>query len=244
MSSSSSLQSIDFKSLTIQYFIPLCLVSVAIIPVFRDMMVKSFLQKEEKVPKITIYEGIKSGCRAAPTVGLIVGTQMFIQEILEKKLDGGETNKNSFTLLLASSVIVGGISAPILAVFNGQTMGVSVKDSIRKFSLKQACTITLQETAFVAGLSAGNQCTTLLNRFYGEKKANEYLAAFIAGATGSLVGHPANTALTRWQSGLQVDSSHAMKGSLRKARAVGLFSVLYKMGKEAFNTSLKEKEIS
>jgi hypothetical protein len=47
-----------------------------------------------------------------------------------------------------------------------------------------------------------------LKRKFGDHKAIDYGAAFLAGGLGSLAGHPANTALTRWQSGLKMDGVH------------------------------------
>lgn len=209
--------------------------SIAIVPVFRDLIAKSSLQKGEKVLPITIKEGMRQGLKAAPTVGAIVGSQMLIQNVVEKALLGKSKTK-SLSTTFESSAIVGAISAPVLAVFNGQTMGWSVLESLKKFSGKQALAITIQETAFVAGISASDQLSKKMKNKFGDNKAVEYGSTFLSGAAGSLVGHPANTALTRWQSKMRVDSSgQLMWGSIRKARAIGLFAVLLKFGKECLS---------
>lgn len=218
------------------YAVPPIAASFAIIPVFRDMIAKSAQQKGKPVPSLTFMDGVKEGVKAAPAVGAIVGTQMVFQSIIEKAL-AGESNPGGLFTTLASSAIVGIASAPVQAVFNGYTMGWTVRKSLRRFSAWQGLAIAAQETAFVAGLSAADRLAAAMRKRFGDSKAVDYAAAFVAGASGSLAGHPANTALTRWQSGLAVESvQQLMWGSLRKARAVGSFSVAYKHGKELLNS--------
>ncbi len=225
-------------SMTAPYVIPPVAASVAIIFAFKDMVAKSALQKGLPLPTMTILESFKQGLKAAPTVGVIVGTQMILQGIIAKSLTGETKDENLFTTL-ASSAIIGISSAPILAVFNGQTMGLSVKKTLQNFTVKQGMAISTQETAFVAGLSLADKLAEVMRRKFGNNKAIDYMAAYIAGVIGSLVGHPANTALTRWQSGMQVESlQQSMWGAARKARAVGTFSVVYKLGKETLNSTV------
>jgi hypothetical protein len=225
---------------TAPYVIPPLAASIAIVPVFRDMIAKSAQQKGQPIPPMTFIEGMKEGVKAAPTVGAIVGTQMVIQSVVEKALIG-ESNTKNLSSTLASSAIVGTASAPVLAIFNGQTMGWTVKESLSKFSVKQGLAIAVQETAFVGGLSVADELAKAMRHKLGNNKAVDYTAAFIAGAAGSLAGHPANTLLTRWQSGLPITSiKQLMWGSVRKARAVGCFSVGYKLAKEALNSTVSK----
>lgn len=215
--------------------------SAAIIPAFRDMIAKSAQQKGEPVSYMTLRDGLRAGVRAAPTVGAIVGTQMVLQKRVEKMVSQhfeGDGVRAAF----ASSAVVGTASAPVLAVFNGQTMGWTVRESLRRFSARQGLAIAAQETAFVGGLSAADLVAAGMRRWLGNNRAVDYAAAYLAGAAGSVAGHPANTALTRWQSGLSVDSAQQlMWGSLRKARAVGAFSVVFKLGKEVLIPSSDSK---
>lgn len=223
------------------YLVPPIAAGGAIVLPFRDFIAKSALQKGQPVPKMTVQKGLKAGLGAAPTIGVIVGAQMVAQNIVEKFL-AGDSKEESMSLKLASSAIVGTVSAPILAVFNGRTMGWKTMESLRKFSAKQALAIALQETAFVGGLSAADQLAALMKEKLGDNKAVEYTAAFTAGALGSLAGHPGNTALTRWQSGMTITPRQWMWGSLRKARAVGVFAVIYKLGKETLNSTVKKSD--
>lgn len=211
--------------------------AVAVIPVFRDLMVKSFQQKGEKVPYLNYCACLKAGLKAAPTVGTIVGTQMILQKLVEKTLM--EETKGGLLTNFESAAVVGTLSAPILAAFNGQIMGWSIQESFRRFSLKQGMAISIQETAFVAGLTAADKLALHMKNHLGDKKVVDYLAAFAAGAAGSLAGHPANTALTRWQSGMPINHlGQLMWGSFRKTYAIGCFSVLYKLGKETLNSAV------
>jgi hypothetical protein len=105
---------------------------------------------------------------------------------------------------------------------------------MRGFSKKQGAVIAIQETAFVAGMSVSERVAQRIKAKVGESKLVDYGSAFTAGALGSLAGHPANTALTRWQGGLSVSPHQLMWGSLRKARAVGAFAVIYQWAKGVF----------
>lgn len=222
------------------YVIPPVAAAVAIILPFRDMIAKSALQKGQTIPHMTLIGGMNEGLKAAPTVGAIVGTQMIVQSVVEKRLMG-ESKIPTLSSTLISSAIVGIASAPILAIFNGQTMGWTMQQSLRKFSLQQGAAIAVQETAFVGGLSAADQLEKAMRNRLGSSPAVDYTAAFIAGAAGSLAGHPANTLLTRWQSGLPIESAQQlMWGSLRKARAVGGFAVGYKLIKETMNSTVSK----
>lgn len=215
--------------------VPPCAAAAAIVPVFRDMVAKSAQQKGESVPNTTILKGFKNGLKAAPTIGCIVGGQMVLQNILEKALIKKD-KRESLPSILASSAIVGILSAPALAIFNGQTMGLSMRVTLQKFSARQGLAIALRETAFVGGISAANPLAVAMKQTLGESKVVDYTAAFATGALGSLAGHPADTALTRLQNGLPLESfRQLMWGVTRRAQAVGFFSVGYKCGKEILN---------
>lgn len=220
----------------VPYAAPPLSASLAITVTFKDMIAKSALQKGQPVPFMTFLESLRLGAKAAPTVGVIVGSQIALQGFLEKALLR-ESKSANLTTTLMSSAIVGMASAPILAVFNGQTMGLTLRESLKKFTLKQSLAISFQETSFVAGLSVADKLASSMKQRFGNSKAVDYSAAFVAGAMGSLAGHPANTALTRWQNGMPLTSfQQSMWGAARKARAVGCFSLVYKAGNEFLNS--------
>lgn len=218
------------------YCVPPAAAAAAIVPVFRDMALKSAQQRGHPVPYMTFLKGVKEGLKASPTVGIIVGTQMVAQNglvtLLAKAFTDRKTSGNNLSLELMSSGLVGLVSAPALAIFNGQTMGWSVRESLHRFSVMQGLAIAMQEAAFVGGVSASDYLAVSMKKRFGNNKIVDYAAAFFAGAAGSLAGHPANTALTRWQSGMTIKGHQLMLGSLRRTWAVACFSVLYKFWKE------------
>lgn len=60
-----------------------------------------------------------------------------------------------------------------------------------------------------------------------DSKKVEYLAAGASGRIRSLIGHPGNTALSRWQNNMAVDNLRQLTyGSLRKTRRNDLFAIV------------------
>lgn len=205
--------------------------AASIIPVFPDFLAKSALQNGNSVPKTSWLQGMRVGLKASPSVGGLVGAQMF----LHKSIASEEPN---IIELFRNAVIVGAISSPITAGFNIKGMGGSFWAAFFKITPKQLSVITVQETAFVGGITGADHLFSLVKPSVGDNKIAEYFSTFIAGAAGSLAGHPANTALTRWQNGKTLDSfAQSWWGAIRKARAIGLFSILYKFGKKKINQS-------
>lgn len=213
--------------------------SLAIIPVFRGMVGKSFEQKGQPVPPMTWLEGVKGGVKAAPTVGAIVGTQMVFKNMLDKawKKDSGTT---SIVYTVFSSAVVGAISAPGYAVYNGQTMGWKMRETLQRFSMHQAAAITARETMFVFGLTAGDNLAASMRNRFGNRKLIDYTAAFVTGAAASVVGHSFDTQLTLSQSNLPLKGyGQLLWGGPRKAWATGWFSVFYKFTKDMLNSSVE-----
>lgn len=219
------------------YLKPPVAAGVAIIPVFYGFIAKSAQQIDKPIPRMTVIDVLKEGSKAAPTIGVIVGTQMIVQNIAEKALKKNDKDKSElpFSSMLISSAIVGGISAPALAVFNGQTMGRTVMESLMSLSLKQGASIIFRETSFLFSLRISEPVSKIMKRTSGDNKSVEYISAFATGVIGSIIGHPADTALTRWQKGMKVENYRQLiKGSPVKAVAVGGFAVLYKLVTESF----------
>jgi hypothetical protein len=218
------------------YFVPPVAASAAIVPVFYGFVAKSALQLGEKsIPRMSIVESLTKGIKAAPTIGVIIGTQMIVQMLVENALlrANKKTDQKlplSFSAMLVSSMIVGAISAPALAVFNGQTMGQTVMKSLKSLSVKQTGAILVRETSFLFSLRVSEPLSNAMKQHFGENKCVELGSAFVSGAIGSLIGHPADTALTLWQKGMKIEKPcHVMRGAPAKALAIGGFSVGYKL---------------
>lgn len=216
----------------------------AVIPAIPDFGKKSCLQLGKEVEKKTFFEGMKGGLKLAPMAGLLIGVQMIMQEIFEKTF--AERGKTSDLQSKAkSSFVVGTCSSPIVAMFNGRTMGWTAKECWGRFTPSQAIAIAIQETLFVGGISASSEVSKVMKKNLGDYSIIDYGSAFISGAAGSLLGHPANTVLTRLQNGMEVKSLFQMKisslqgfmrGGAFKARACGIFSIGYKIGNEIFKS--------
>ena len=185
---------------------------------------------------------VKEGVKAAPITAGLIATQMGLQNVVEKRMLGDD-NKASFPSKLGSSAVVGFLSSPVLAIFNGRALGLKTMESLKRFTVKQCLAFTVQETAFVCGLSASDYLAEQMKNKFGDSPAVGYVAPFTAGTLGAMAGHPANSAITRWQSGLKVESvRQLMWGLPRRAVALGVFSVLYKFGKKTLNPPVENSK--
>lgn len=223
------------------YFVPPLAASGSIIPVFYGFIAKSARQTDMPIPRMSMIELLKCSCKAAPTVGVTVGTQIVVQGLVEKTLlkrsDHEKNSKPSFTSMLTSSIVVGIVSIPALAVFNAQTMRQPVLQSLRSISVKQSGAILVRETSFLFSIRVSGPLGVLMKEKFDQTETVEYTSAFLSGAIGSLVGHPADTALTLWQRGKKIiNLSQLTKGGGIKALAVGGFSVCYKKINDFLNS--------
>ncbi len=200
----------------------------AIVPAYYGFRVKTAQQLGQPIPKVGFQEAVRGGASLAPTVATLVGMQMMVQKAAEEKIQELVGRDQGFFSTAASSLTVGLVSSPGIAVFNGQAAGHSPMTSLRNLTPRQFGAISCQETAFVMGLSAAKHINSLAKEQFGDNAAVETGSSFISGALGSLCGHPANTCLTRWQNGLKVESAgQLMRGGPAKAVATGVFSAVY-----------------
>ena len=94
--------------------------------------------------------------------------------------------------------------------------------------------ITVQEACFVLGVKGAGPVGEVMQEVFGKNAAVTYTAAFLSGGAGSLAGHFANTALTRWQAGLTVSPGQLMWGAKHKTWGVAWFALFYKLNSEFF----------
>lgn len=212
--------------------------SAAIVFPYRDLVAKSYQQRGLSVPKMTLLEGVKAGCKAAPTVGGIVAAQLLLSHLADQKWRkwGLVKDPDKFSVLttFVTPALVGLVTAGPLAVFNGYTNGMTPKASLKQLKgrvgLMLCGAIALQETAFVAGIKANEQMNKL-----GDNPLVVYGATFACGGIGSLAGHPFNTAITRWQKNLNVSPRYWYLGAARKTFAIGCFALILKLEMDAIN---------
>lgn len=218
--------------------------SVAVVPVYVDFAAKTALQLGEKPASMTFVEALKGGVGLCPVTATLVGTQMCLQPKVEEAFRrtfpnffSADSTSSKTSLTLAASATVGGLSSPVVAVFNDRfgPAPLGTLKTLKNMSLKTALAISVQETGFVAGLAAADLMSLPMKEFFGDNKVVEYFAAALSGACGGLAGHPGNTASVRWQNGMQVENVKQLAfGSLRRARGCALFSALYKLVKDQF----------
>lgn len=221
------------------YIINTASASIAIIPAFYGFQVKSDQQLGKPSPKPSYEKTFLGGVKAAPTIGIIINTQMFAQETIENLLFNKEKQGNAgFFPMFVSSVFVGALSAHPLAAFNAQTSGKSPLEAVKQLSLKETGAITVREGGFLLSFKINEYIGKQMKNTFGDNQATEYGATFISGAMGSLCGHPADTALTRWQNRMPVSPKVLVKGALPKAGAVGIFAVCYKGMKNILDITL------
>lgn len=220
---------------TVPYLIPPVAASIAIVPVFYGFIVKSAQQIGSPIPKMPIGTVLRSGFAAAPTIGITVGLQMGAQNEVEKFFPA-QKETSDVTSMVFSSVIVGAISVPPLAVLNGKSMGQTAMASLKGLSSLQAGAIIIRETSFLFALRVSTPLSEYMKSTLGDNKAVEYGSAFTSGAISSIIGHPADTALTFWQKKMKIDGLRClMRGSMPKALAVGGFSAGYQFTKNVLN---------
>jgi hypothetical protein len=224
------------------YVVPPVAAGAAIVPVFYGLMAKSDQQLGKPIRQMNLATVFKEGCEAAP----VIGGQVFVQNVVEKALQKRLNSEHppSFNTMLASAIIVSFLSVPPLAVLNGlttrqkeQTFKQCAMESLKLLSPKQALAIVSRETSFLFSLRISEPIALEMKRRFGEHPAVAYGSAFMSGAVGSVVGHPADTALTLWQKGKKVENlRQLMRGGPIKAATVGSFAICYEEAKKFLNS--------
>jgi hypothetical protein len=209
----------------------------------KELKLKTLDQKQFLL-RTTLRDCLTKSLKASPTAGLLVGSQLIIQDVVEGILKNFISLENSekFSFKIFSGTVVGGISAPLLAAFNGQTMGRSIIDSIKSLTSKQIFAIMALESSFVVSINASEYLERKYleekhqeentQKFNYSKKIFECWISFLTGAGGSLLGYSADTYLTLQQSGKQFKNySELFKGWRVKAITLGTWMVLFKQTK-------------
>ncbi len=207
--------------------------SLSIIPVFWLFMAKSARQLNEPLPIMPVTQALRLGIYTSPLVGAITGAQLLSQRKLEKSLS---TSAENIQTIMVSTVGVAIISAPLLVAFNGKSMGKSVKESLKHLTFRQVSTIVVRETSFLFSIRISNIVGKIIKDSFGDNKVVEHSSIFATGFIGSLIGHPADTALTLQQKARNFSFRNCLKGSLLRGSAIGGFAILYKISSEALES--------
>lgn len=204
-------------------------------PVIQGFVAKSALQRNLEVPRMPFRACAVEGFKTAPTVGVSVGVQSAAQEFFEGQLNrfqGNEGNGEGLGTMAASAGAAACVTSPVLAAFNGQTMGLGPVQAVKNMTWKQTGAIAGRETGFIFGLRAAKPMAEVMKRQFGDNKVVEYAASALSGGLGSLAGQPFDYILTANQANLRPNWSHTMRGGGHKAAAVAMFAMGYKAVKE------------
>lgn len=207
--------------------------AAAIVPNFRPFAIKSALQTGVPIPRMTMIEAVKSGAKAAPTIGATVGAELIVDHGVKAMLP--ESVSEHAAKFMAAGV-AGFLASPLYAAFTAQTRNLHPWAAMRATTKEQALATTIRETLFLASIGVAEPLARGMRAHIVDHEAMDYAAMFISGAAGSIIGHPADTYLTRITDGKVMNwSSRAMmRGSFAKAYGTGRFLLCYEMAKKAF----------
>jgi hypothetical protein len=218
----------------------------AIIVPYYGLVWKSRNQLGLNRPTFNLNNSIFGGIKAAPTIIGIIGTQMILTNGINNGLTmlGLDGLQSKVCSLLSVSIL----SIYPLALFNGQTMGVNWKESLRSISLKQGASIVARESTFLGTEWLAETIHEHLKTYMGDSKQTEYGSTAIAGGMASLLGHPFDTALTRDQqrqanklpSAKIIDvpkGNFSMAGAIPKSVAIAIFYYAYKLSNDSLQIS-------
>lgn len=224
--------------------IPVISSGAAIIPAYYGLVAKSALQLGNPIPVMSHATKFKEGIKAVPITAAVVGSQMALQSVIAKTVSK-KNEVNSFVSTFLSAAAVAGLSAPLLTMFNGKTMGLSFAQSLKATNTRQVAAIVARETSFIFSLKLSGPMTDYMKSKNLTARPYEIIASFISGAVGSALGHPADTALTMWQKGMKIDSyAKLSRGLATKSVAVGLFSVVYNLTESSLKNVYQKNWLS
>lgn len=224
--------------------IPIVSAGAAIVPSYFGLVAKSALQLGNPVPVMSHATKLKEGIKAVPITAAVVGSQMALQSFIAQAFSK-KSEVNSFLSTFLSAAAVAGLSAPLLTMFNGKTVGLSFTQSLKSTNVKQISAIIARETSFIFSLKLSGPMTDYMKSKNLTAKPYEIMASFVSGAVGSAFGHPADTALTMWQKGLKIDSFTKLhRGLATKSMAVGLFSVVYNLTESSLKYAHQNNRLS
>ena len=221
-------------------FIPPFAASVAIVPSFYWFARKGALQSNSPVPSFNFNNTFLAGIKSVPIIAGTVGLQLILQEAFEKTLKNKSLMSDWQSSLSASS-LVGFFTAIPLGIFQGQTLGLSIQDSIKtSLTPKLISVIGLRESGFIAGLQLGKPVAKLLNP-QNDNLLIKNLTYFTTSAGAALLTQPLDSLATR--SFKQTTNSASLyAGSISRAIASGIFSIVYQNVKTFISSNLNSEK--
>lgn len=213
------------------FAVPPVAAAASIVPPFYGLIVKSAQQLGNPIPKMpmkaVLFEGIKAGPLLGAQVGVQIGTEKALVHLYGN-------NHSGSLFMLASALLIATLSAPGLIAFNGKTIGRSVKESLQAISFKQTGAIVIRDTSFLFSLRISEPVSKGLKETWGDSPLVERVSAFSSGVIGSVIGHPADTVLTRSQKELPIIPRQLMNGVTARSCSIGIFAILFNEFKKSF----------
>jgi hypothetical protein len=187
---------------------------------FYCQRLKTVKQLDIPLARLSAWQFTVQNIKMAAIVGALVGTQMVAQDLIEKNLFKKESG---FYAMLASSLMVGTVSSPILAMYNGLSGNLTFKQSWNALSVKQLGSILGQETIFLLSRKVSGPVNEKLKKQYGESNTIRYGSSFLTGTFGAFLNHPANTTITFLQNKKGMPPlNQLMRGCVPRALSVGM----------------------
>lgn len=213
--------------------------SFAILPSFYWFARKAAIQSSSPIPLFNFQNTIVGGLKTVPVISSTVGLQLILQELIEGKISQTTAFNNWQSSLLASS-IVGFLTAIPLGVFQGQTLGITIKHSFKlAANPKSICLIGLRESGFIAAVQASAPLAKLLNS-EGDNLALQNLTYFTTSAGASYLTQPLDSLATRTFKSSSVSKS-LYSGAASRAVASGIFNVAYQAAKNLISKQINSE---
>lgn len=204
---------------------------MAIAPSYKDLVKKSFEQMEKTMPRMTCLGGLKEGLvKGMPLVTVTVGLQLVANDWVKSQLmkwQKDQQEKPNLSTSFFSAMAVGGVVAYPLTVLNSLTSGESWKKSLKFPSGKVFGAMVGRETSFLLSEAIAEFVNKPIKMVGGDNLVTKYTSTFVGGVIGSIVGHGADTAVTRWRKGQDVIFKHLTLGMRARAMGIGKFYVFY-----------------
>ncbi len=182
---------------------------LAVVPCYTFFVKKSAQQTGAPTPTFTFGKAISRGLfEGFPAIAAIVGSQLFIQKELEKRMTPYFDKKSSPLLFPGvSSFLTGAVTSPVLAFYNLLTMKKANDTflqvaalAVKRLTVPQVGALAVREAAFLYSLRVLDP----LEAMVGDLEPLLYFTAFISGYFGGLFCQPVDTAFTLWQRQLSI----------------------------------------
>lgn len=212
---------------------------LAIVPSFYWFARKAAIQSGSNLPLFNFENSVLGGIKTIPTIASTVGLQLILQESIQTKINESNLYNSWQSSFLASS-IVGFLTAIPLGIFQGQTLGFSIKTSLKTAAMpKSVCLIGLRESGFIAGVQASAPLAKLINP-NNDNMVLQNLTYFASSAGASILTQPLDSLATQNFKPCSVPKS-LYSGSVSRAIASGIFNVAYQAAKNLISKQINSE---